>query len=77
MRALAESSEVSASYISKEIDRLHREREALLASIAPAPQRNLRLDFDAAGFEEKKLIAAEFIDRILLDSDQVNIVWKV
>lgn len=77
VRALAESSEVSASYISKEIDRLHKEREALLASITPVPKRNLRLDFDAASFEEKKLIAAEFIDRILLDGDQVNIVWKV
>ena len=35
------------------------------------------LDFDAASFEEKKLIAAQFIDRILLDDNRVNIIWKI
>ena len=75
LEALEESSAVSAAYISGEIERLHRERETLLAPTAPP--RCERLDFDAANFAEKKLIAAEFIDRILLKDDCANIVWKV
>lgn len=76
VNALSESSEVSAGYISKQIDRLHKQRETLLArSMSPAPC-STRLDFDAASFEEKKLIAAEFIERIRLDADRVNIIWR-
>lgn len=75
--ALAESSEVSATYISRQIDRLHKQRESLLARTTPAASQGRRLDFDAAGFEEKKLIAAEFIDRILLEDNRVNIIWNI
>ncbi len=74
--AIAESSEVSAAYISKQIDRLNKEREALIARGA-SPARCEHLDFGAASFEEKKVIAAEFIDRVLIDGDRVEIVWKV
>ena len=75
--ALAESSEVSARYISKQIDKLDKERKALLLQSA-APHTSVKsLDFDALSFAEKKVIAAEFIDRILLEADTVNIIWKI
>ena len=75
--ALAESSEVSAPYISKQIERLHKERENLLnQSIQPSPAAQ-HLKFSQMTFEEKKLVASEFIDRILLDGEQVNICWKI
>lgn len=77
VNALSESSDISACYISQQIDRLHKEREALLARSAPAHSSGGRLDFDAASFDEKKLIAAEFIQRILLDGNHVNIIWKI
>lgn len=77
VNALAESSDVSAGYISRQIDRLHEEREALLSRTAPISSPGKHLNFDTAGFEEKKLIAAEFIDRILLEGNCVNIMWKV
>ena len=76
VNALAESSEVSAGYISRQIDNLHEQRETLLAQTACAASFSRHLDFQAASFEEKKLIAAEFIDRILLDGSSVNIMWK-
>lgn len=75
--ALAESGDIAVVYISKQIEKLHKEREALLKSgqaTASAPEH---LDFERASFEEKKLIAAEFIDRILLDGSSVNIIWKI
>lgn len=75
--ALAESSDVSAGYISKQIEKLHREREELLEASRFSPSAPEHLDFDKATFEEKKLIAAEFIDRILLDGNSVNITWKI
>lgn len=75
--ALAESSEISVAYISREIERLHKQREALAASAAEKRVLPARLDFDVASFEEKKVIAAEFIDRILLNENKVNIVWKI
>ena len=74
--ALAESSDISAAYISKQIERLHAERERLLHN-APSPTPQLqRLDFFRASFDEKKLVAAEFIARIELEGENVNILWK-
>ncbi len=74
--ALAESSDISAAYISKQIERLHAERERLLHTVPhPVPQPQ-RLDFLRASFDEKKLVAAEFIARIELEEKNVNILWK-
>jgi len=77
VKALAESSDVSIGYISKQIEKLHREREKLLEASRVSPSAPEHLDFDKATFEEKKLIASEFIDRILLDGTSVNIIWKI
>ena len=73
--ALAESSAVAVPYISQRIDALHAEREQLLrAPTHSAPLR--RFDFQRASFDEKKLIAAEFVERIMLDGERVHIIWK-
>ena len=76
VNALAECSDISAGYISRQIDKLHKEREALLGRSASSSPLSRRLDFDSAGFTEKKLIASEFIERILLEENMVNIIWK-
>lgn len=74
--ALAESSKISASYISKQIETLHAERERLLREAPhPAPQPQ-PFDFSHASFAEKRLIAAEFIERIEIEGERVNIIWK-
>lgn len=75
--ALAESSDISASYISKQIEMLHKEREELMKNIPKDVQTKNILDFNTLEFGEKKIIAAEFIDRILLNGKDVNIVWKI
>ena len=76
LAALSESSAVSAAYISDEIDRLHRQQRAILARAHPAP-RAAPLAFAALGRDEKRLVAGVLIDRILLDGDRVNILWKL
>lgn len=77
VNALAESSEVSAAYISKQIEKLDKERERLLAESVSFQHKAVRLDFSSASFEEKKLIASEFIDRILLEGNSVQVAWKM
>ena len=66
---------VHAQEAADRIDALHAEREQLLhAPTRSAPLR--RFDFQRASFDEKKLIAAEFVERIMLDGERVHIIWK-
>ena len=76
VNALAESSDVAVVYISKTIEKLHAEREQLLHA-APHSASQIRRWISHSVFDEKKLIAAEFIERIELDGNHVNIIWKV
>lgn len=77
--ALSESGTVSASYINAQIEALHRHREKLLAELKEKGGRGakLRLDFEAASFREKQLIAREFIEKILLKDDEADVIWKL
>lgn len=77
LKALEESCEVSTPYVIKEIERLDKEKRAL-AKKGKTPSEAIKaIDFDTLSFEEKKIIAPQFIDRILLDGDSANIIWKV
>ena len=77
VNALAESSEIAANYISQKIEALHTEREKLMQQTKKETSNIRSLDFSALSFEDKKLIAAEFIDKILLSGKNVNIIWKI
>lgn len=77
VNALAESGEIAVSYISKQIEVLHREREELLKSCKPEHTTVRSLDFNSLSFEEKKLVAAQFIDRVLIEGKNVNIIWRI
>ena len=77
--ALAESSAVSATYVSAQIERLHHQREKLLAELATKPHtgaQRTHINFSKTTPEERKIIAREFIDKILLKDDSVEIIWK-
>lgn len=76
VNALAASSEVSAEYIMHEIEKLHKERERILSANTLTHRTHNNLNFKAASFDEKKIIAAEFIERILITGNEVNIVWR-
>lgn len=77
VNALSESSEVSAAYISKQIEKLDKEKASLAQKGSVPPSAVKAIDFDTLSFDEKKVVAPQFIDRILLDDETVNIVWKV
>lgn len=79
VNALAESSTVSAAYISTQIDRLHTQREQLASRVQSRSraEKCRRLDFDAVSMEEKKIVAREFIEKILLADDCADVMWKL
>lgn len=80
VNALAESSTVSAAYISAQIDRLHAQREKIVQELKTDAGRKVKtskLDFDKASMEEKRIIAGELIDKVLLSEDSADVLWKI
>ena len=77
VNALAESSDVAVSYISKQIEILHKQREEIMNQSRSKPTKVKSLNFKTLSFDKKKLIAAEFIERIQIEGKNVNIIWKI
>lgn len=78
---MAEASEVSMKYINKEIEQLDQEREQLLKDWQTPGDDKRRhyqgIIFDQLSFEEKKIVAQAFIEKIKVYDDMIEIVWKV
>ncbi|UKI37521.1 MAG: hypothetical protein L6V93_05150 [Clostridiales bacterium] len=53
-------------YITKEIERLHKMREEMLNKPKNEERKFEKIDFKSLGFDEKKLVASQFINRILI-----------
>ena len=81
MEALAESSDLSMTYINRTIERLEKQRRELLRRqelqrARPRPEVG-RLRFDALDFEQKKAVAAQFIHEIRLAGDSAEVIWNI
>ncbi len=79
MAALSESDDLSMPYINRTIRKLEKEREELTTRQAqsharPAPTA---LNFAALPFDQKKLVAAQFIQAVRLTGNRAEVVWKV
>ena len=81
MAALAESDDVTMPYVNRTIQRLEKERQELLERQMREQTRPRlparRIDFGALGFEQKKLVAAQFIQSVRLAGDRAEVDWKV
>ncbi len=81
MSALAESSEVTMPYINRTIEGLEGQRRAVLEGRARLPAGHrpeaARLKFDQLDFEQKKLVAAQFIQEIRLSGETAQVLWRV
>ena len=81
MDALAESSDMSMGYINRTVERLEDQRKKLLEGQAKQRGRShpefRRLKFEPLEFEQKKLVAAQFIKEIRLSGDNAEVVWNV
>ena len=72
--ALAQSGAAATAYISARIEGLHLQREGLLRRTPCGGGRGL--SFRQATYREQKLIAAVFIDRILLREEEAEVIWR-
>ena len=81
MSALAGSSDMSMAYVNRAISRLEERRQALLEEqdgrrTGPRP-RPEHLKFEPLEFDQKKLVAAQFIREIRLADDTAAVLWNV
>lgn len=81
MDALSESSDLSMTYINRTVERLEAQRQALLRKQSERrahPRADFRrICFATLDLEQKKLVAAQFIQEIRLSEDSAEVVWRV
>ena len=79
MSALSESSDLTMAYINRTIERLDEQRQALLAKQSQRYDRPhlSRLKFAPLEFDQKKIVAAQFINEVRLENDTATVIWKV
>lgn len=81
MAALSESTDLSMKYINRELARLEHEKQALLDAQAvrhPQPTHTVhKLTFGTLDFEQKKAVAALFIQEVRLADDTATVIWAV
>ena len=81
MTALAESSDLTMPYINRTVSKLEEQRKELLQQQArqhssPRVKRK-HLKFGPLDFEQKKLVAAQFIQEIRLSGETAEVIWNV
>lgn len=79
--ALAASSDLAMPYINRTIQKLESRRQELLEQQArqhtdPSPKRK-HLKFGPLEFEQKKLVAAQFIQEIRLSGETAEVIWNI
>ena len=81
MSALAEGTDLTMPYVNRTIEKLEAQRSGLLerqTALQKAPRQKLRrLSFASLDFEQKKLVAAQFIQEIKLSGDIAEVSWNI
>ena len=78
--AFSESPNMNQAYLQRALARLEKERQQLLEARKRGSRRPIlpqKLVFDRLSFDEKKLVAAQFIRRIEVGNDTAEVVWNV
>jgi DNA invertase Pin-like site-specific DNA recombinase len=79
--SLTEASDISMKYINGEIEKLDKKRNELLKNLgSPKTETTNKFKdviFDQLSLEEKKLVVSQFIEKIMVFEDEIEIVWKV
>ena len=71
---------MSPAYLQRALARLEEERQELLEARkrdSKRPSLPEKLVFANLSFEEKKVVAAQFIRRIEVGNNSAEIIWKV
>ncbi|MEA5083569.1 MAG: recombinase family protein [Lachnospiraceae bacterium] len=79
VEAISQSDDIPIQYLNEKIKRLEEERNFCLIQLEEgkisSKQRNF--DFQSLAFEEKKKVAAELIEKILVGSNNAEVQWKI
>lgn len=78
--AFAESSDLTSAYLQRALTRLEQERQTLLEARKRHQSRPVlpdKLVFSKLSFEEKKVVAAQFVRRIDIYGDHAEICWNI
>ncbi|MDY3018370.1 MAG: zinc ribbon domain-containing protein, partial [Oscillospiraceae bacterium] len=79
--ALTGSSDITMAYVNRAIQKLEGQKQALLDERArrqSKPSIHLqRVQFTPLDFEEKKMVAAQFVKEINLIDDRAEVIWNV
>ena len=80
MDAFAESDDLTSAYLKRGLAKIEKEREQLLESRRhemARPRLPDKLEFATLGFDEKKAVAAQFVERVEINGDAVEVKWAV
>lgn len=81
MAALAESDDLTMPYVNRTIQRLEKERQELLQTQAKEHTKPhlpaQRIQFSDLDFEQKKLVAGQFIREIHLADNKAKVEWRI
>jgi DNA invertase Pin-like site-specific DNA recombinase len=79
--SLTEASDITMKYINSEIEKLDKKRNELLKNLgspkSEAPNKYKDVVFRQLSFDEKKLVVNQFIEKIMVFEDEIEIIWKV
>ena len=78
--AFSESPDMSSAYLQRALARIEKERQQVLECRKRDSRRPIlphKLVFEALSFEEKKLVAAQFIRRIEVGDDTAQVIWNI
>ena len=78
---MAEASDISMKYINQELEVLDAHKTELVGAYK-SPDNNRKQNcqeilFEKLEFEEKKLTAQAFIEKIKVYDDSIEIIWKI
>lgn len=80
MDAFAQSDDMSSTYVQRALKRLEEERRCILEQRQREVSRPVlpdKLSFGTLSFEEKKLVASQFIRRILVSENSAEVEWAL
>lgn len=77
--AFSESDDVTDEYLHRALSRIIEERNNLMDEIKRGKRLSIptqKLHFAELPFEDKKIVAAQFIEKILISGEEAVILWK-
>lgn len=78
--AVSNSEEVTIDYLNKKIIELDKQRQKILRDVEQSSRKNQimeQIDFTGLDMNNKHLVAEQFIEKILVSDDEIEIFWKV